>query len=61
MVIVWTSWVAAGILIRLPGCKRLNYTLDTTDPQTFTEPVRLDRFWVWLPGQQVQPYNCTPL
>lgn len=41
--------------------RRLNYTIDTTDPETFTEPVRLDRFWVWLPGQQVEPYNCVPL
>ncbi len=41
--------------------KRLNYTLEVEDPQTFTEPVRLDRFWLWIPGRQVRPYNCTPL
>ena len=41
--------------------KRLNYTLEVEDSQTFTEPVRLDRFWLWIPGRQVRPYNCTPL
>ena len=41
--------------------KRLNYTLDVVDPETFTEPVRLDRFWLWIPGREVRPYDCTPL
>jgi hypothetical protein len=41
--------------------RRLNYTLETTDPQTFTEPVVLDRFWLWRPENQVERYNCTPL
>ncbi len=41
--------------------RRLNYTLETTDPLTFTEPVRLDRFWLWRPGNEIEPYNCAPL
>jgi hypothetical protein len=41
--------------------KRLNYTIDITDPVNFTEPVRLDRFWLWMEESQVEPYNCTPL
>ncbi len=41
--------------------RRLNYTLETTDPLTFTEPVKLDRFWLWRPGNEIEPYNCTPL
>ena len=40
--------------------KRLKYTVLITDPTTFTEPVLLDRFWLWVPGVQVQPYDCTP-
>jgi hypothetical protein len=39
--------------------KRLNYTVLVTDPTTFTEPVLLDRFWLWVPGVQVEPYDCT--
>ena len=38
---------------------RLNYSVTATDPATFTEPVVLTRDWIWLPGEQVQPYNCT--
>lgn len=40
--------------------KRLDYTVLITDPTTFTEPVLLDRFWLWVPGVQVEPYECTP-
>jgi hypothetical protein len=39
--------------------KRLNYTVLVTDPTTFTEPVLLDRFWLWVPGVQVEAYDCT--
>ncbi len=39
--------------------KRLNYTILVTDPSTFTEPVLLDRFWMWRPEIQIEPYNCT--
>ena len=38
---------------------RLNYSVRATDPDTFTEPVVLTRDWVWLPGETVQPYECT--
>ena len=41
--------------------KRLNYTLDATDAATFTEPVHLDRFWIWMAESRVESYNCTPL
>jgi len=41
--------------------KRLNYTIDITDPINFTETVRLDRFWLWMEESRVEPYNCTPL
>ena len=39
--------------------KRLNYTILITDPATLTEPVLLDRFWLWVPGRQVELYDCT--
>ncbi len=38
---------------------RLNYSVTATDPATFTEPVELTRDWIWLPGETVQPYDCT--
>lgn len=40
--------------------KRLNYTVLVTDPTTFTEPVLLDRFWLWVPGVLVERYDCRP-
>ena len=40
--------------------KRLNYTILVTDPTIFTEPVLLDRFWLWVPGAQVERYDCQP-
>ena len=24
----------------------------------FTEPVVLERYWIWVPGEQFEPYNC---
>ena len=29
------------------------------DPTTFTEPVVMDKSWVYLPDVQVEPYECT--
>jgi len=40
---------------------RLEYELTITDAATFTEPVHLDKQWMWRPGEQVRPYECTPL
>ncbi len=39
---------------------RLEYELTVVDPATFTAPVRLDKQWMWRPGEQVRPYECTP-
>jgi len=36
----------------------LNYTAMATDPVVFTEPVMLDRTWTWVPGEEVQPFEC---
>jgi hypothetical protein len=29
-----------------------------TDPAVFTEPVVLEKRWLWI-GEEIQPYNCT--
>ena len=39
----------------------LEYELTVTDPATFIETVHLDKQWMWRPGEQVRPYECTPL
>jgi len=39
---------------------RLNYTITAIDPVTFTESVSFETgYWVWVPGEEVKPYNCT--
>jgi hypothetical protein len=31
-----------------------------TDPATFTEPVLLERSWIWRPGEEIQQFECVP-
>jgi len=38
---------------------RLNYTIAVIDDVTFTEPISLDGYWVWVPDEEIKPYNCT--
>ncbi len=38
---------------------RLDYELTVTDPALFTEPAVLTMSWVWVPGDQVLPFDCT--
>lgn len=38
---------------------RLSYRLTVTDPETFTAPAVLEKFWVWLPDIEVVKFNCT--
>jgi hypothetical protein len=38
---------------------RLDYTMTVTDPVMFTEPVLLDKSWLWLPAVTVEPFDCT--
>jgi len=40
---------------------RLEYELTVVDPASFSAPVHLDKQWMWRPGEQVRPYECTPL
>jgi hypothetical protein len=37
---------------------RLDYRATITDPATFAEPVVLDTWRVWAPGEVIAPYNC---
>jgi len=39
---------------------RLDYTMIVTDPATFTEPVELEKYWLWFPEVVVEPYACRP-
>jgi hypothetical protein len=38
---------------------RLDYEMTVTDPATFTRPVVLRQYWLWLPGVTLLPYECT--
>jgi hypothetical protein len=38
---------------------RLNYTMTVTDPATFTEPVELEKSWLWLSAMTIEPFDCT--
>ncbi len=37
---------------------RLDYQLIITDSATFTEPVTLERYWLWRPGETIKPFEC---
>jgi len=52
---------AAGIVERFTLAEdgsRLDYSMVVTDPNTFTAPVELEKYWLWIPGVEVQPYEC---
>ena len=36
----------------------LAYEITVTDPATFTEPVVMEKTWVWLPDVQIESYEC---
>jgi hypothetical protein len=38
---------------------RLDYEMTVTDPATFTRPVVLHQYWLWLPSVTLLPYECT--
>lgn len=37
---------------------RLDYRITIVDPETFTRPFDLTRFWVWVPGRLVDEWQC---
>jgi|SaaInl5LU_22_DNA_1037371.scaffolds.fasta_scaffold20306_2 hypothetical protein len=38
--------------------QRLDYRISFVDPETFTEPFDLTRYWVWRPERAVGPWDC---
>jgi hypothetical protein len=46
--------------ILAPDGSRLDYEMTVTAPSTFTEPVKLSKFWLYVPGVEVKPYDCLP-
>jgi hypothetical protein len=38
--------------------ERLDYRITISDPETFTEPFDLTRYWIWRPEIEVQEWNC---
>lgn len=42
-----------------PDGRVLTYAITVSDPATFTEAVTLERYWIWVPGEQIRPYDCT--
>jgi len=39
---------------------RLDYSMVATDPVMFSEPVRLERAWLWQPGTEMFEFDCVP-
>jgi hypothetical protein len=37
---------------------RLDYSLTVTDPATFTAPVTVSTYWIYVPGVELLPYRC---
>jgi hypothetical protein len=37
---------------------RLDYSLTVTDPATFTDPVTVSTYWIYVPGVELLPYRC---
>ena len=38
---------------------RRNYVLTITDTKVFTEPQTQVKYWLYLPDQEVLPFDCT--
>lgn len=38
---------------------RLRYEITSTDSATYTEPLTLTKYYVWVPGLEIRPYECT--
>ena len=38
---------------------RIDHELIVTDPQYLAEPVIWDAYWVWKPGVEIRPFECT--
>lgn len=38
---------------------RLRYEISSADPATYTEPLTLTKHYLWVPGLEIRPYECT--
>jgi hypothetical protein len=38
---------------------RLGYSVSVTDPENLVEPAVWDSLWIWAPGVEVQPFQCS--
>lgn len=38
---------------------RLQYRITVTDPETFTKPVSLRKYWAWRPSEVIQKFECS--
>jgi len=38
---------------------QLNYEITVTDPVNFTEPVVLEKYWLYLPNEEILPFDCS--
>lgn len=43
------------------GDARLDYEITVDDPETFTRTVTGTRTWLWIPGMELKPYECSTL
>lgn len=42
-----------------PDGTSLAWEARITDPVNFTEPVVMKGLWVWVPGHEIKPFNCS--
>ena len=42
-----------------PDGTSLAWEARITDPVNFTDPVVMEGVWVWVPGHEIKPFNCT--
>ena len=38
---------------------RLEYEITSSDPATFSEPLTLTKSFLWVPGLELLPYECS--
>ena len=38
--------------------QRLDYRLTITDPNLFNSPQTFTKYWLWVPGEKIEPFNC---
>lgn len=51
--------VSTGDMVRLAGFPSRRRAHDSTDPATYIEPLTLTKHYLWVPGLEVRPYECT--